>query len=1046
MKIIRLPSPWRGISLLLPVFAFLLITSWLSAQCTLTCVNVQISLDQDCNSEVLPDMLLEGEPNMNCVGPIVVEIYDNMGVLIPTSPFITGDYIGEVLTGHVVDQATGNLCSGTLTVEDKLPPSIMCSDTTVTCFDSTEPSFIGLPIANDNCEATSALIFSYSDLSQSFNCMSNNIITTITRTWTVADSSWNSSTCEQKIDIVRPDLSEIIFPDHLNNIQGPALSCVGPNTAPSGTGEPSYNGQPVAGACNFGASHSDVQLPACDGAFTIFRTWTIFDLCSGATASQQQIIEVLDNNPPNLVCPADITVNTSNLDCTATVILPQPIVTDTCCDDALIAISVSGTFGTVQGTTIFNLVQGAYNATCIATDDCGNAATCLFNVTVKDIVPPVAVSASSPNVSLLPQDPTYVNAATFDGGSWDNCGEIEFFVRRLETTNCPGVDASPFDTIVPFYCCDAGKTVPIELKVVDIEGNSSLTTSIASVFDNVNPGISCPPNITLGCGADFTDTTLTGVPIATDNCSGYVVSHADSVDLNNCGEGLVMREWKVVDAFGRSASCTQQILLENPNPFYINPVDPLDPNDNIIWPEDYYGSTCNGGGVEPMNLPPGNDYPQLVGDTTCSLIAYSYSNTYLVVSPNSCIEILRHWTIIDWCQFNPLTMDGLWEYAQIIQIANTEVPIITSNCEDQEFCSYDPQCQVGEAMLSISATDDCTAAEDLLYRYDIDFFEDGTIDDSGTTNEIEDDFPIGTHEISFNVEDGCNNFAYCSWSFTIYDCKAPTVVCETGLIIEISNSMPPIVDVWASDFNASSSDNCDAAADLIFSFSSDTANTQLIFDCSHIGHESVEVWATDTQGNQDFCTTTVEIQDNMNACTSSASLSGSVSSLVNDPVALVNVLVNDGSTNTSQTTNTSGNFNFMALPVGGDYSITPDKNVNLLNGVTTFDMVLIIKHILGAQILDSPYKLIAADVNNSGTITTLDLVAIRKVILQIDDTFPNNNSWRFIDLNYEFPNPADPFQEPFPETVSINNLSMNELVDFIAVKIGDVNDTVDPEN
>jgi hypothetical protein len=43
-----------------------------------------------------------------------------------------------------------------------------------------------------------------------------------------------------------------------------------------------------------------------------------------------------------------------------------------------------------------------------------------------------------------------------------------------------------------------------------------------------------------------------------------------------------------------------------------------------------------------------------------------------------------------------------------------------------------------------------------------------------------------------------------------------------------------------------------------------------------------------------------------------------------------------------------------------------------------------------------------------------------------------------------FPNPANPFQAAFPEVANINNLSASQLaVDFVAVKIGDVNGSAD---
>jgi hypothetical protein len=53
--------------------------------------------------------------------------------------------------------------------------------------------------------------------------------------------------------------------------------------------------------------------------------------------------------------------------------------------------------------------------------------------------------------------------------------------------------------------------------------------------------------------------------------------------------------------------------------------------------------------------------------------------------------------------------------------------------------------------------------------------------------------------------------------------------------------------------------------------------------------------------------------------------------------------------------------------------------------------------------------------------------------------FSNNTSWRFIPADYEFPNEANPWQEPFPELLSFNNLQGAQLdANFIGVKVGDV--------
>jgi photosystem II stability/assembly factor-like uncharacterized protein len=141
----------------------------------------------------------------------------------------------------------------------------------------------------------------------------------------------------------------------------------------------------------------------------------------------------------------------------------------------------------------------------------------------------------------------------------------------------------------------------------------------------------------------------------------------------------------------------------------------------------------------------------------------------------------------------------------------------------------------------------------------------------------------------------------------------------------------------------------------------------------------------------------------------------------------------------------AGQYVMNDLPGCDSVTVKPYRNDNPLNGLTTFDLVLISKHILGIEPLGSPYKLIAADANKSGSVTTADIIAFRKLILGIDTTLANNTSWRFIDQSYVFPNQFNPFSPPPPESKTVQTGADNiSDVNFKAVKIGDVNGTAAP--
>ncbi len=134
----------------------------------------------------------------------------------------------------------------------------------------------------------------------------------------------------------------------------------------------------------------------------------------------------------------------------------------------------------------------------------------------------------------------------------------------------------------------------------------------------------------------------------------------------------------------------------------------------------------------------------------------------------------------------------------------------------------------------------------------------------------------------------------------------------------------------------------------------------------------------------------------------------------------------------------SGTEIVLMLPAGGDFSIKPYLNENVKNGITTFDIVETRKHILGITLFSSPFQLFAADVTHDDTVTTYDLVGMSKVSIGVDTLFPFNTSWRFLAADFVFDSIKNPLKQGCPEAIEIANLQAPTTVNFIAVKIGDV--------
>ena len=325
--------------------------------------------------------------------------------------------------------------------------------------------------------------------------------------------------------------------------------------------------------------------------------------------------------------------------------------------------------------------------------------------------------------------------------------------------------------------------------------------------------------------------------------------------------------------------------------------------------------------------------------------------------------------------------------------------------------------------------------------------------------------PHGTHKIKWFVTDGCGNETICEYTIIIRDCKAPTVVCHNPNV----NIMPTgMIVMWDTDFIEYVDDNCtltpyiktgirkcgDGTGFPVDQFGQPIKS--VTFTCSEVGEQCVELWAIDLAGNADYCEATLTVQDNGDFCTPGGgviSVSGALKTETEEGVEGAFVEVSGTPMNvagvypTPGTTDDNGAFVVNSVPVSSALTITPTKDDNPLNGVTTYDLLLISKHILGITPLSTPYQMIAADANKSNSITSFDIVEIRKLILGINQEFPANTSWRFVDKAQVFSNPANPFQDQIRENISAVDAMANLTNEnFVGVKIGDVNNTVVPNS
>ena len=690
-----------------------------------------------------------------------------------------------------------------------------------------------------------------------------------------------------------------------------------------------------------------------------------------------------------------------------------------------------------------DLEYGIYEVYYQATDACGNISNNLDNaciIEVKDEVPPTPVCNGLTKLSLDKDGHGIIFAESFDNGSYDNCCIEKFQVRRMD------LDTAEFMDYVVFSCEDIQTNEPlmVVLQLTDCNGNRSVCMVEVLVDDKTPPVIiSCADPVTIACknrlSLSETGSTLLTPPIVEEDCIGGLTSTVNvKADFrNDCGAGAVIYIWEIYDAAGNGpATCEQIVTFVDDTPVKIN------------FPADYIDTTCVTGVSE---LTPDRTGQVVVNGNDCETVEYFYDDSPIHGEDSSCMTFYRTWLAKNLCT------DSIYEHVQKIEVRDVEAPILNCNGAFFDICLDGDVCIRSFEVESVIVLD---CSEEVSIKAIWTFTPAAICSGEVTTGIIEDasngfigpEVGPGQLWVDFYATDICGNESVCRRNYTVKDCQAPEIICIPGLTLNLDDE--GVIEVWANDFHQEIIDNCEdcAESDYIFSFSQDTTDTVRFYGCDDLGVKSAQAWITDASGNQNFCPVTFVIKGadicaELGQDTTStedpggmAGIGGKIFKESGEAIELVEVVAENHLSEMMDmhVTDNNGNYNF-EFARSSNVVINPKKEEAILNGVTTFDILLLRKHILGFAALDSPYKMIAADVNRSNSITTADIVALRKVILQLEETFKNNTSWRFIKADHQFANPANPFAAAIPEYATIPELTEEMEIDFVGIKVGDLN-------
>ncbi len=649
---------------------------------------------------------------------------------------------------------------------------------------------------------------------------------------------------------------------------------------------------------------------------------------------------------------------------------------------------------------------GPQTVTVTVTDDCGNSSTCTTSVNIADTSDPTCITQDV-TVCLDDTGNGTITADQVDNGSNAGCG-----------TNV-NLSVTPTD----FDCGDIGANTVV-LTVTTTGGNSSTCTATVTVEDKIAPVITCPADVTVECGNSMlSNISLFGEATATDNCPANLTAPVESLltELGNCGLGTFTRTFTISDGIN-SVTCAQVITVDQLPPFVEGditcPMSEVTLDGCIDLGDIYAGSPI----ITPPNIP---------------CVSIVVDSTFQDVSPQTtgtCIDtFLKTWTILDECTTNSFTCE------QTIILNDGEGPMIT--CTD--VVAYIPQNATVCSLfvdLPVMISDPCTMNP--TGSNDSEFADNMNIANAAGT------YPGGETTVMVSADDNCGNISTCEYTVTVLDTFASILSCSKILeSIQPSQTGLVTIDQALAEIDS----NCPDDSFLVSFSNTDNMTTSFIVDCADAANAGgivpggywVYLWSGTTL--LDSCNNELQVLDPAGHCNSPVidDIVGRI--YTEDDEMLPEVMVNlEGSNMDGYMTDEEGYYAFESVETGDSYMILPEKDKDYLNGVSTLDLIIIQRHVLGLEPLDSPYKIIAADINRSDEVNGLDLVELRKLILGLYDELPSNTSWRIVDAGHTFIDPTNPFLAGIPENYIIYDFQDQMEVDFIGVKVGDVNGTVIP--
>lgn len=854
---------------------------------TMTCpTSIDLPVDAGCTAicdDYTKSMLTLSD---NCTDSAYMLVTQDIPefTVFPSSP---GGFESITLTAFD-ESGNSTQCTITLNVIDDFAPSITCpADTNVyvdiNC-DGLIEDYSGDVVVSDNCTSLGNLTVSQSPMA---GTIINGTIIDTPVTMTVMDESGNMANCVFIARTLDTMVATITCPVDTN---------VYLNSSCDGYLE-DYTGDAIAyDNCTPLASLIISQSPPAGTLITANQVVTL--TVSGAIPNIDQSCTfnaiLVDTMAPQIVCPSPVSIFVDNF-CQGAIpdYSAGGVITENC------TVSPTVTQSPIAGT----VVNVNDNITVVLTviDASGNSGQCQFTQPIFDNI--------SPTISC-PSNQT-VNA------------DVNCFATLLDYTgvataadNCT---ALPIITQSPIPGTNLTGSTTITLMVEDESNNTNTCTFDVNIIDVTAPAITCPSNSneSTGAGCMYTLADFTGMVSAADNCTpaisiSYLQTPSPGTTL---ATGVHTITIDGTDGSGNTGSCTfditvadfqaptittcasNQILISDANceaiigdyTGLISVADNCSSPGNIVitqspiagtiistttlititaTDENANQSSCSFNAIlndtiSPIVICPGNQSVAING--SCGYIMPDLSAT---VGGNDNCSVLANMTIAQ----NPLAGTAqTGQTAVIITLTDEQgnnstcltniIPIDTSsptiNCPNPSpqnigiLCDY----SLPNYGTTASVLDNCSGY---------------TISQSPAVGSV---VNPGTTSIILTVTDLGGNTDQCTFDLIVFETELPTINCPSNI-----STCDPMVTYSDPTFN----DNC-----LVSMVQTDLTglSSGMMFP---IGITTLEYTATDSSGNNQTCSFTVEILDfpsSANIALDTIFLCNQTSTIVNaDPI------------------------------------------------------------------------------------------------------------------------------------------------------------------